>query len=118
MDGDTLLHTDLHPTNLIVTPRSLRIVDWAMAARAAPWIELALLAQWLIGSGPTPAQAEEWLVRHPSWAAIHPDVLDDFASRNAAKWSGKARQSKATWVHDLAAWTGQWSAYRRDSAKR
>lgn len=36
MDGDTLVHTDLCPANLIVTPHGLRIVDWAMAAKAAP----------------------------------------------------------------------------------
>ncbi|GAA2480461.1 hypothetical protein Ahu01nite_017120 [Winogradskya humida] len=28
MDGTTLVHTDLGPANLIVTPRGLRIADW------------------------------------------------------------------------------------------
>src|SRR4051812_21450503 len=35
MDGDALVHTDLGPANLIVTTGGLRIVDWAMAAKAA-----------------------------------------------------------------------------------
>lgn len=99
MDGEALVHTDLNPANLIVTPRGLRIVDWAMATKAAPWIELALLTQWLISSGHTPAQAEEWLARHPSWA-----------TRYAAKWSAKAQQS-------AAAWTGRWSTYQRNTAR-
>lgn len=113
MDGETLLHTDLNPANLIVSPHGLRIVDWAFATTAAPWVELALLVPWLIGSGHTPEQAEEWLARRPTWGATNPEVLDQFASSNAAKWSLKAQQTAAQWVHDLSAWTGDWSTYRR-----
>jgi hypothetical protein len=112
MQDDTLVHTDLNPANLIVTPTGVRVVDWAMAAKAAPWVELALLVPWLIGSGHPPEQAEVWLARHPAWDATTPEILDNFASSNAAKWSLKARQSNAPWMHDLAAWTGRWSAYR------
>jgi aminoglycoside phosphotransferase (APT) family kinase protein len=65
MDGDALVHTDLNPANLIVTSGGLRIVDWAYATKAAPWVELALLVQWLIGSGHTPGQAEDWLAPVP-----------------------------------------------------
>jgi hypothetical protein len=113
MDGQMVIHTDLNPANLIVTPLGLRVVDWAYATRAAPWVELALLVQWLIGSGHTPEQAEEWLARHPAWTATNPEILDEFASRNALKWSSKAGQSTARWIHDLSVWATRWSAYRR-----
>ncbi|WP_434743189.1 hypothetical protein [Micromonospora sp. SH-82] len=36
MTGGTLVHSDLNPTNLIVTTDGLRIVDWAYATKAAP----------------------------------------------------------------------------------
>jgi aminoglycoside phosphotransferase (APT) family kinase protein len=49
-----LVHTDLSPANPIVTQRDLRIVDWAMATKAAPWVEVASLTSWLIGGGHTP----------------------------------------------------------------
>ncbi|WP_229069708.1 phosphotransferase [Actinoplanes sp. DH11] len=113
MAGDTLVHTDLCPANLIVTPRGLRIVDWAMATRAAPWVELAAVMPWLIGSGHTPQQAEEWVAGHPAWAATDPDVMTFFATRNADKWSAKAHTTHLPWMRDLATWTGQWAAYRR-----
>jgi predicted DNA-binding transcriptional regulator AlpA len=32
--------------------------------------------------------------------------------RNAAKWSAKAQSSSASWIHDLAAWTGRWAQSR------
>ncbi|GAA4609656.1 hypothetical protein BJY16_007436 [Actinoplanes octamycinicus] len=115
MDGDTLVHTDLGPANLIVTSRGLRIVDWAMATKAAPWVELAMLVPWLIGSGHTPQQAETWLAQHPAWSTVEPLVLDDFATKNAEKWASKSSQANAGWMRDLADWTGRWSTYRRMS---
>ncbi|MDG4783211.1 phosphotransferase [Micromonospora sp. WMMD961] len=111
-DGGTLIHSDLNPANLIVTTSGMRVVDWAYATRAAPWVELALLVQWLIGSGHTPEQAEDWLAQFPAWAEADPEVLDDFASRNASKWAMKSRQGGEGWVHDLAAWTCEWAAHR------
>ncbi|MEU8239405.1 phosphotransferase [Actinoplanes missouriensis] len=112
MGGDTLVHTDLGPANLIVTQRGLRIVDWAMATKAAPWVELAMLTPWLISAGHTPEQADGWLARHRAWRSADPEVLDYFAMKNAEKWASKSAGSTAAWVHDLAAWTSKWSAYR------
>ncbi|MCX5066730.1 phosphotransferase [Micromonospora lupini] len=111
--GPGLVHTDLNPTNLIMTAGDLRIVDWAYTTKAAPWVELALLVQWLIGSGHTPEQAEAWLGRFPAWAAADRLVLDRFASECAAKWLTKSQRSTAQWVHGLATWTGEWADYRR-----
>ena len=116
LTGATLIHTDLNPANLIATPSGLRIVDWAFTTKAAPWVELALLVQWLIGSGHTPEQAEEWLARFPAWQDTNPEVLDEFATQNASKWSRKARQSTAQWMHDLAVWSARWSVHRRSTA--
>ncbi|MEU8216728.1 phosphotransferase [Micromonospora taraxaci] len=113
MAGEGLVHSDLNPTNLILTSSGLRIVDWAFATKAAPWVELALLIQWLIGCGHTPGQAERWMAQLPAWAATDRDAVDDFAIRNAAKWAGKAEKSTQGWVHDLATWTSEWAAYRR-----
>jgi hypothetical protein len=116
LTGKTLTHSDLNPANLIVTPSGLRIVDWAFTTKAAAWVELALLVQWLIGSGHTPEQAEEWLARFPAWHEINAEVLDEFASRNAAKWSAKAEQTTVRWMRDVAGWNGRWSTYRRRKA--
>ncbi|GLW35233.1 phosphotransferase [Actinoplanes regularis] len=116
MDGDTLVHTDLGPANLIVTPGGLRVVDWAMATKAAPWVELAMLTSWLIGAGHTPEQAEQWLARHPAWRSTNADALDYFATKNAEKWVSKSAGATAAWIHDLADWTVRWAAYRRCQA--
>ncbi|MEH0933181.1 aminoglycoside phosphotransferase [Micromonospora sp. CPCC 205558] len=114
MEGETLIHCDLNPTNLIVTPVGLRIVDWAWTTKAAAWVELALLVPWLIGSGHSAKQAEEWLAQVPAWTATDHQVLDDFATSNAMKWAAKSRQSTERWVYDLAMWTGEWADHRTD----
>ncbi|TDC02242.1 aminoglycoside phosphotransferase [Micromonospora fluostatini] len=118
MEGGMLVHSDLNPANLIVTTRGLRIVDWAWATRSAPWVELALLVQWLIGSGHTASQAEKWLAQFPAWTATDPEVLNDFATRSASKWSTKSRESNLGWVHDLAAWTTEWATHRSRACYR
>ncbi|MFG3556134.1 phosphotransferase [Micromonospora sp. NPDC047557] len=112
MAGGALVHSDLNPSNLIMTRRGLRIVDWAFATRAAAWVELALLVQWLIGGGHTPRQADEWVGQFPSWTATDRDVVDSFAALAASKWSTRSLSSDEGWVHDLAAWNGKWAAYR------
>lgn len=117
MEGAALVHTDLGPSNLIVTPRGLRIVDWAFATKAAPWVELALLAQWLVSAGHTPQQAGQWLERHAAWKVADPEVLDSFATSNAEKWAAKAAGSTLAWVHELAAWTSQWAIYRSRNSR-
>ena len=112
MDGDTLVHTDLGPANLIVTPGGLRVVDWAMATKAAPWVELAMLTPWLISAGHTPEQAEQWLARHPAWGPTDPEVLDHFAAKNAEKWASKSAHATAPWIHRLADSMSQWAQHR------
>jgi hypothetical protein len=115
MPGETFVHTDLNPANLIVSPDGLRVVDWAFATRAAPWVELALLVQWLIGSGHAPEVAEEWMARCPTWGATNPEVLDAVRveERREVVAQGTAEHCA---VGDLSAWTGEWSAYRRTEA--
>jgi phosphotransferase family enzyme len=117
IDGNTLVHTDLCPANLIVAPHGLRIVDWAMATKAAPWVELAMLAPWLVSAGHTPQQADQWLAAQPAWQLANAELLDLFALKNAEKWAAKSAGAAATWMKDLADWTSQWSAYRSHTSK-
>jgi hypothetical protein len=65
-----------------------------------------------------PRAGEAWLARFPAWKETHPEVLDEFAAQNAAKWSRKARQTTVKWIPDLAASTAQWSAFRRKNAPK
>jgi hypothetical protein len=52
--GDRLLHLDLHPLNVMVTPTGPVVIDWPNAGRGAPAVDVALT--WvLLAAGAIPA---------------------------------------------------------------
>ncbi|HVK24273.1 MAG TPA: hypothetical protein VM677_23205 [Actinokineospora sp.] len=57
VDGDSLLHTDIHSLNLLVDTE-VRVVDWAWARRGASWVDRAFLVPRLIEAGHSPGAAE------------------------------------------------------------
>jgi aminoglycoside phosphotransferase (APT) family kinase protein len=46
VEGDSILHLDLHPANVILSPDGPVLIDWTNAARGAPGADLALT--WII----------------------------------------------------------------------
>jgi aminoglycoside phosphotransferase (APT) family kinase protein len=47
-DGDRLLHLDLHPENVLLSPDGPVVVDWTNARRGEPAFDVALT--WVIGA--------------------------------------------------------------------
>ena len=45
-EGDRLLHLDLHPENVILSPRGAVVIDWTNARRGDPSLDVALT--WVI----------------------------------------------------------------------
>jgi hypothetical protein len=57
--GDTLLHTDYNPENILITPDgTARLIDWAWPTCGAGWIDPCCLLIRLIAAGHTAHQAE------------------------------------------------------------
>jgi aminoglycoside phosphotransferase (APT) family kinase protein len=50
-DGDRLIHLDLHPANVILSPDGPVVVDWTNARRGAPALDVAVT--WVIGATST-----------------------------------------------------------------
>ncbi|GII78110.1 hypothetical protein Sru01_30920 [Sphaerisporangium rufum] len=69
LDGDTLLHYDLHAGNLRMVHDRPWIVDWGFACRGAAWVEPVMLAPRLVAAGHSPAEAEDLLAAVPAWRA-------------------------------------------------
>lgn len=44
--GDRVLHMDLHPLNVILSPRGPVVIDWTNAARGDPCVDVA--ATWIL----------------------------------------------------------------------
>jgi hypothetical protein len=66
--GDTLLHTDFNPLNVLINDTA-RVIDWAWPTRGAAWIDPACFILRLMAAGHTPHEAEAWARQAPSWGA-------------------------------------------------
>ncbi|MFH8404461.1 hypothetical protein ACH4FX_06755 [Streptomyces sp. NPDC018019] len=66
--GDTLLHTDWNPSNVITGGDTAHVVDGAWRTRGAAWIEPACWAVWLTAADHTTHGAEQWAAKAPTWA--------------------------------------------------
>lgn len=80
LEGEALLHYDLHPGNLLTTGQAICIIDWAFACRGQGWIDAALLVPRLIAAGHSPAQAEALVGAHPGWGQAPADAVTGLAT--------------------------------------
>jgi hypothetical protein len=114
-EGEGLVHGDLVPGNLLVAGAKVMVIDWAMAARGAAWLDAALLITPMIAAGHSPADAEAWAAGHPDWTAVPSAALDLLAVMRSAflmekaehgpEWLREERRS-SLWAHQ------EWARHR------
>lgn len=112
--GDTILHTDYNPTNILITNSgTAKIIDWAWPAKGATWIDPACLIPRLIACGHTPVSAEEVARQCPAWAEADPAAIDVFASALTTMWDDIALdQADEPWKQALALSARRWHEHR------
>jgi len=112
--GDSLLHTDLRPDNLLLAGEGACIVDWAWPTRGAGWIDPAGVALWLIAEGHSPRIAEAWLTQLPAGRAVPARALDAFVLVNLRLWSEAAAHDPQPWKGRLAHAANTWAVTREN----
>lgn len=112
--GDTILHTDYNPANILVTTNGdVQIIDWAWPTKGAAWLDPANLVPRLIACGHTPASAEEIAAECPGWRDADPAAVDLFASALTSLWADVAcGQPNEEWKQKLAVSAQQWLEHR------
>ncbi|HEY3262015.1 MAG TPA: aminoglycoside phosphotransferase family protein [Pseudonocardiaceae bacterium] len=103
--GDTMLHMDLRPDNVLILPEdaAAALVDWAHAMRGAPWLELANLVPHLIIGGHSPAEAELAVLHGPAVARVPAWAITGFAAAVAGYWAAASRQPSPPGAYGLRA---------------
>jgi hypothetical protein len=101
--GETLLHTDFNPLNVLMDAGTARIIDWAWPTRGAAFIDPACFLLRLILAGHTAAQAEAWAARCDSWASAPDNAISAFALACVRLYSEIAQQDPQPWKQRLAA---------------
>ncbi len=90
--GQTLLHTDFNPLNVLIGTGIAWIIDWAWPTRGAAFIDPACFLLRLMLGGHTAAQAETWAAQCDSWAAASERAIDAFAVACARLYAEIARE--------------------------
>lgn len=109
--GDSLLHTDLNPHNILIGDIA-HIVDWAWPTIGAAWVDPACAALWLIAEGHTPAAAETWAAQIPSWATASRPGIDAFTTASCRLWEQIAHDDPQPWKQRLHAAAQAWAEHR------
>ncbi|WP_206313334.1 aminoglycoside phosphotransferase [Streptomyces coryli] len=112
--GDSLLHTDLAPHNVLITDQA-HLIDWAWPTRGAAWIDPAVLILRLMEAGHTAAEADAWCHRFPSWAGAPHAAVAAFAKANAHLWDEIARNAPVTWMKNMAHHADEWATYQHQN---
>jgi Ser/Thr protein kinase RdoA (MazF antagonist) len=114
--GASLLHCDINPENVLITPDGrARLVDWAFTSRGAAWLELGFLLPWLLRAGHSAHAAEVWLSRFPAWTTADSEHIDLFASLLSRRWSER-KGSGVAWIDQYVELTAAWAEHRLQPA--
>lgn len=114
--GNTLLHTDLAPHNILISDRA-HIIDWAWPTRGAAWIDPAVLILRLMEAGHSAGDADIWSrASFASWASAPHAAVTVFSDANAAAWDEIARNDPQDWKKNMARHAHDWVTYWRDHA--
>ena len=110
--GDTLLHTDFDPLDILMTPTATWIAGWAWPTCGAAFIDPASFLLRLIANGHSPASAEYWASQCVSWMNAPRHGVDAFALASARLHEEIARKDPQPWKKQLARAARQWAIYR------
>lgn len=111
--GNTLLHTDIAPSNVIIGEGRAWAVDWAWPTRGAAFIDPACLVVQLVAAGHSVARAEAWAAECQGWATADSAAIDAFALAALRMYQWRAdRSPEAIRVGDRAQAARQWAVHR------
>lgn len=111
--GNSLLHTDLNNTNVLVDDTAY-LVDWAWATRGAAWLDACYWGVWLIAAGGhRPDKAERWAASIPAWHTAPAEGVTAFAEASANVWEEIAGDGSDPWTADVFNASHRWAEHRK-----
>jgi Phosphotransferase enzyme family len=118
LGGNTLLHTDYSPDNVLIDGPAARLIDWAWPTLGASFIDPGCLVVRLIFAGHTPPQAETYVAPLPAWTNAPKRGLDVLASALATMWTQIAQADPTPWKQQMARSARSWQVWRTGSDEK
>lgn len=84
--GATLVHTDLHHENILISPKGAHFIDWSMPAIGPAWADVAYMAVRLMEWNHPRDAAVAWAEQIPAWRAADPAAVEVFVRAECARW--------------------------------
>jgi hypothetical protein len=113
--GDTLLHTDYNPYNVLIHDGSALLIDWAWPTKGAAFIDPACLIVRLIFAGHTPAEAEATVTELPAWTTAPRCAIDVYAIAVSHMWAEIAEADPTPWKKEMRSAAKVWRTYRQQA---
>ncbi|TQN31151.1 hypothetical protein FHX37_1043 [Haloactinospora alba] len=111
--GDTLLYTDINPSNFVIGDDSAWVVDWAWPTRGAGLIDPATLVVQLIAAKHDPADAESWAEGCDAWVKADPSAVDVFVRATVRMYRAHAeRFPDQPWRKAMVDAVESWAEHR------
>ncbi|MEC3994822.1 hypothetical protein VSR01_15335 [Actinacidiphila sp. DG2A-62] len=111
--GDSLLYTDINPSNLLIGGGATWAVDWSWPTRGAGFIDPACLVLQLIAAGHDAKSAESWAQWCPAWVSAGPRAINAFVLANVRMYETfSKRKPEAPWLATMATAARSWSDHR------
>ena len=108
LDSGALCHNDFYPNNIIVSPRGLMVIDWAMGTRGSPLADHArtwlISKMWLGKLEEMEAFEQLRLMWQRFWATYFRryEELRPFSSEDLIGWQIVVAAASLVWDRNIA----------------
>ncbi|KJK54403.1 phosphotransferase [Streptomyces sp. NRRL F-4428] len=117
LEGQTLVHSDVSPLNMLATEDSIRVLDWALACPGPAWADTGFAIPRLVHAGHTAEQAEALARLVPAYRTASPSAVSTFAHTMCAVWEGRAKSDPAPHRAPLISAARTWCMQRALATK-